>query len=56
MSRSRLLLLCLALGASVSAQVAVQNDTTIEAYRDLEEVQVKGKLLTPAMNQVSLRK
>lgn len=53
MSRSRLLLLCLALGASVSAQVAVQNDTTIEAYRDLEEVQVKGKLLTPAMNQVS---
>lgn len=53
MPRVSLLLLCLTLTLSVVAQVALQNDTTIEAYRDVEEVQVKGKLLTPAMNQVS---
>ena len=53
MSRVRLLLPCLVLAVCSYAQPALQNDTTVEAYRDLEEVQVKGKLLTPVMNRVS---
>lgn len=53
MSRCRLLLPCLALAVCSYAQPALQNDTAVEAFRDLQEVQVKGKLLTPAMNRVS---
>ncbi|MCR4663966.1 MAG: TonB-dependent receptor plug domain-containing protein [Paludibacteraceae bacterium] len=53
MSRYSLLLACLALGLTCYGQSEQQNDTTIEAYRDLEELQVKAKLLTPAMERVS---
>lgn len=53
MRRSGLLMLCITLSIACHSQVGLQTDTTVEAYRDVEEVQVKGKLLTPAMNQVS---
>ena len=53
MLRGGLLSFCIAVSIACFSQVGLQTDTTIEAYRDVEEVQVKGKLLTPAMNQVS---
>ena len=53
MLRRGLLSFCITVSIACFAQVGLQNDTAIEAYRDIEEVQVKGKLLTPVMTRVS---